>query len=80
MKSTARVFQSGNSQAVRLPKGLRFPPETSEVSIRKKGSQIILEPLRREEWPESFWKAFGKMPQGFGRPRQTRQARGELET
>jgi antitoxin VapB len=80
MKSTAKVFRSGNSQAVRLPKELRFPPETSEVSIRKNGTQIILEPFKREEWPESFWEAFGEMPRGFTRPGQTRQARVRLDT
>lgn len=79
MTSTAKVFRSGNSQAVRLPKDLRFPPETREVSIRREGRQIILEPLERQEWPDSFWKAFGAMPERFSRPRQKKQTRTELE-
>jgi antitoxin VapB len=37
---TARVFRSGNSQAVRLPKQFRF--KSSEVEIFRRGDEIIL--------------------------------------
>ncbi len=37
---TARVFRSGNSQAVRLPKEFRF--KTGEVEIFRRGNEIIL--------------------------------------
>ena len=40
---TARVFWSGRSQAVRLPKNYRF--EGKEVRIRQHGAAIILEPI-----------------------------------
>jgi antitoxin VapB len=40
---TARVFWSGRSQAVRLPKEYRF--EGEEVRIRRHGSAVILEPI-----------------------------------
>ncbi len=40
---TAKVFWSGRSQAVRLPKEFRL--ETRIVRIRKRGKEIILEPL-----------------------------------
>lgn len=43
----AKVFWSGRSQAVRLPKDFRF--DTDEVRIRKHGSAVILEPLS-ENW------------------------------
>ena len=36
----ARVFQSGNSQAVRLPKEFRF--DTDQVEIFRQGSDIVL--------------------------------------
>lgn len=36
----ARVFQSGNSQAVRLPKEFRF--STNRVEIFKRGDEVIL--------------------------------------
>jgi antitoxin VapB len=42
----AKVFWSGRSQAVRLPKEFRF--ETDEVSIRRHGRSVILEPLARD--------------------------------
>ncbi len=39
----ARVFWSGRSQAVRLPKDYRF--EVDEVRIRRRGAAVILEPI-----------------------------------
>ena len=36
----ARVFQSGNSQAVRLPKEFRFDVE--QVEIFRRGDEIVL--------------------------------------
>jgi len=38
--STARVFRSGNSQAVRLPKQFRF--KSKEVEIFRRGDEIVL--------------------------------------
>ncbi|MHB8529380.1 MAG: antitoxin [Caulobacteraceae bacterium] len=43
---TAKVFWSGRSQAVRLPKEYRF--DTDEVRIRKQGSAVILEPVPKD--------------------------------
>lgn len=40
---TAKVFWSGRSQAVRLPKNFRF--DTDEVYIRRFGNSIVLEPI-----------------------------------
>jgi antitoxin VapB len=40
---TAKIFWSGRSQAVRLPKDFRFKGE--EVRIRRHGNTVILEPL-----------------------------------
>jgi antitoxin VapB len=37
---TARVFRSGNSQAVRLPKQFRF--KSKEVEIFRRGEEIVL--------------------------------------
>ena len=42
MSQTAKVFMTGRSQAVRLPKEFRFACE--EVRIRKEGAAVILEP------------------------------------
>ncbi len=38
--STARVFRSGNSQAVRLPKQFRF--KSKEVEIFRRGDEVVL--------------------------------------
>ncbi|MCP2040776.1 antitoxin VapB [Neisseria sp. HSC-16F19] len=45
--ATAKLFWSGNSQAVRLPKEFRF--EGRLVNIRKQGKQVIIEPIS-EDW------------------------------
>lgn len=39
---TAKVFWSGRSQAIRLPKKFRFPGK--QVYIRRQGDKVILEP------------------------------------
>jgi antitoxin VapB len=36
----ARIFQSGNSQAVRLPKDFRF--DVDQVEIFRRGDEIVL--------------------------------------
>ncbi|SSY71035.1 antitoxin [Alysiella crassa] len=43
MTATAKLFWTGNSQAVRLPKEFRF--EGKEVRIFKQGNQVIIEPI-----------------------------------
>jgi antitoxin VapB len=45
--ATAKLFWSGRSQAVRLPKEFRF--EGHEVRVRRHGNAVILEPLA-EDW------------------------------
>ena len=42
--TTAKVFFTGRSQAVRLPKEFRF--DADEVSIDKVGNAVILRPLK----------------------------------
>ena len=44
---TAKLFENGKSQAVRLPKKCRF--EGSEVFVRKVGSAVILFP-KQQSW------------------------------
>ena len=57
-RATAKLFQHGGSQAVRLPKAFRF--EGSEVSVRRDGDAVILEPIKKKRPPtreemEAFW-------------------------
>jgi len=53
--ATAKVFWSGRSQAVRLPKEFRV--EGDEIRIRREGSKIILEPIQDDwDWLD-VWRA-----------------------
>ncbi len=67
----AKVFWSGRSQAVRLPKEFRFDGDT--VLVRRQGDAVILEPA--DEWPEDWVESFAGVPDDFARPPQ-----GELES
>ena len=50
---TAKVFWSGRSQAVRLPKAFRL--EQNEVRIRRHGSAVILEPIPTDwDWLDAI--------------------------
>jgi len=62
-RATAKLFQNGRSQAVRLPKEFRLPG--SEVSIRKEGDLVILEPLKRAVWPRGYWQRLREMGAEF---------------
>lgn len=49
MKSKkARVFWTGRSQAVRLPKEFRF--ETDTVLVHRQGRAVVMTPAH--EWPQ----------------------------
>lgn len=40
----AKVFKSGNSQAIRLPKAFRF--ESDKVYLKRDGENLILKPYK----------------------------------
>ena len=48
----AKVFMSGRSQAVRIPKDFRF--STPEVTIVKRGESLILTPHQAVTWDRFF--------------------------
>ncbi len=52
MDGTARVFMSGRSQAVCIPKRFRF--DGDRVAICRKGKALILSPLPTPSWDEFF--------------------------
>jgi antitoxin VapB len=79
-RARAKLFQHGGSQAVRLPKAFRF--EGSEVSVRREGAAVILEPLETvrpgspDEWA-AFWGRIddlsgGEFPERDQTPSQER--------
>lgn len=45
---TAKIFRSGNSQAVRLPKEFRVVDD--EVFIKKAGDNLVLIPKKGDRW------------------------------
>jgi antitoxin VapB len=57
----ARIFQSGNSQTVRLPKEFRF--DAQEVEIFRRGDEVILR-ARKTDAAEIFDILAG-LPEGF---------------
>ena len=52
---TTRQFQAGNSQAVRLPASMAFPPKT-ELIVTRDGEKIIVQPVEKtmENVPQLF--------------------------
>lgn len=67
----AKVFWSGRSQAVRLPKEFRFDNDT--VLIRREGRAVILEPA--DGWPEGYIESFSGVAKDLSRP-----AQGEIDS
>jgi antitoxin VapB len=60
MSERAKLFVSGGSQAVRLPKAYRFENQ-AEVRISRLGDRVILEPARRR-WSRAFIELSGSSP------------------
>jgi len=69
----AKVFWTGRSQAVRLPKEFRFDGDT--VLVRREGASVILEPA--DVWPEGYLQSFSGIPKDFVRPSQGKVERRE---
>jgi antitoxin VapB len=57
----AKVFRSGNSQAVRIPREFQF--DTAEVEIERRGDEIVLRPPRRNL--RTAFDALAAMPDDF---------------
>lgn len=59
-RATAKVFTTGRSQAVRLPKAFRF--DTDEVTIERVGDGIVLRPKRTDD---DWWAEVTQALNGF---------------
>ena len=72
MTVTAKIFMTGRSQAVRLPKEFRFSGK--EVRISRQGKKVVLEPIEVKFDVEAWFAELDKyrdvpfMPEG--RPKQ----------
>ena len=74
---TAKVFENGRSQAIRLPKECRFTSD--EVMVNKIGDIVILLP-KQNKW-DSFMRAIDMFSDDFmadGRATDVVQEREEL--
>ena len=48
-KSNSRVFKSGNSQAVRIPRELAYDDIGQEVEVERKGDTLLIRPVYRKK-------------------------------
>jgi antitoxin VapB len=62
--STAKVFRSGNSQAVRLPKEFRF--KGKEVEISRRGDEVVLR--EKEKNLSRAFELIASLPDDFDIP------------
>jgi len=58
---TAKLFQNGQSQAVRLPKAFRF--EEDEVGISRMGELVILYPRNKKD--ALFFSSLGNFTEDY---------------
>ncbi len=72
-----RMFKSGNSIAVRIPKELAFDDIAQDVEIERKGDSLLIRPVLRQSLA-GIEAAFGAFPRGFmadGREPQSQKPR-----
>lgn len=82
MPHIAKIFQSGNSQAVRLPKDFRF--SVDEVEVSREGDAVILRPRAEEGRPWASLRAaidrgFSADFMAYGRDQPSEQHRPDLD-
>ena len=58
---TGKVFNSGNSQAIRLPKALRLATKTVEIEKTARGL-LILDRKAEDRRAKAFAKLYGSCP------------------
>jgi len=58
----ASVFMNGRSQAVRLPQSCRFDATIKNVSVRKVGQAVILEPIEPSGWDPAYLAMLAALP------------------
>jgi antitoxin component of MazEF toxin-antitoxin module len=63
-----RVFRSGNSYAVRLPKPIYSGGEGAVYVTKLAGGELLIAPKSKRRWPAGFWSSFGTLPSDFEAP------------
>jgi virulence-associated protein VagC len=64
-----KIFKSGNSLAIRLPKALELT--CGPASIYREGGKIIIEQVTETGWPEGFFESVRISRKDFGREKAT---------
>lgn len=65
---TTELFLHGQFQAVQIPEELQL--EGVEVSIRRLGDGLLIEPVKGSIWPESYFTSIRISDSGFEPPDQ----------
>jgi virulence-associated protein VagC len=60
-----KIFKSGNSLAIRLPKALELA--CGPASIRREDGKIIIEQVTETGWPVGFFESVRISRKDFGR-------------
>jgi virulence-associated protein VagC len=63
-----KVFKTGNSYAVRLPKTLYSGGEAPVYVQKLDHGKLLIMPKNRKRWPSGFLESFGNMPADFEAP------------
>lgn len=74
--TTAKLFQNGRSQAVRLPKEYRFDSNENEVVIKRLGKAIVL--ISKSELKNVFLGSLAKFPDDFDIERTVAKSSREI--
>lgn len=64
--TVAKVFRSGNSQAVRLPKEFRF--KAKEVEIFRRGQEVVLREREKDKTLARAFELIAGLPDDFDIP------------
>ena len=59
-----RVFKSGNSLAIRIPRELKFGEVMQDVEVERKGDNLVIRPVKKRSLAGAL-DAFAAFPPGF---------------
>ena len=68
MSKTVDIQNTANGQVICLPTEFSLPG--SQVSVRRQGNGVVLEPLNGTTWPTGFFEAIRIADPAFERPSQ----------
>ena len=74
VQATTRIFRSGNSEAVRLPKAIAYGREM-DVTVERNGDVITIRPLIDGDQQQRRWRAMRADMEAIGAPLDGVQAR-----